>query len=65
MADKAEEARRRSKRLRTYFLIERYVAILLCLASFGLFVAGSLEGGQAILKAPHKAPIINPSTISL
>ena len=64
MAEKAEAARKRSDRLRVYFLTERCFAIILCLTSFVLFIAGSLEGGRAILKAPHKAPIISPATIS-
>jgi hypothetical protein len=56
MVQQAEAARRRTARLRVLWLTERYVAILLCLTSVALFIGGAWVGGNAILKAPHKAP---------
>jgi hypothetical protein len=60
MAVQAEAAGKRGKRLRVMFLAERYVAIVLCLISVALFVAGASVGGWAILKAPHKAEYVPP-----
>jgi hypothetical protein len=56
MAQQAEVVHRRAARLRVWWLTERYLAILLCLASVALFIGGAWVGGNAILKAPHKAP---------
>jgi len=56
MTQQAEAARRRAARLRVWWLTERYVAVLLCLGSVALFIGGAWVGGNAILRAPHKAP---------
>ncbi len=59
MAKHAKVARRRAARLRLWWIWERYVAIVLCLASVALFIGGALVGGEAIRRAPHKATQIN------
>jgi hypothetical protein len=59
MAKQAEAARRRAARLRVWWITERYIAIFLCLASVALFICGAWVGGNAILKAPHKAPMMS------
>jgi hypothetical protein len=60
MVKQAEAAARRGARIRALWLTERYIAIILCLVSVALFIAGSLVGGRAILTAPHKlsSPVI-------
>jgi hypothetical protein len=64
MAKQAEAARRRAARLRVWWITERYVAIFLCVASVALFIGGAWVGGNAILKAPHKATQINMISVT-
>jgi hypothetical protein len=60
MKKQAEDAERRKIRLRKLWVTERYAAIVLCVASLALFIAGSYVGGRTILHAPHK---MQPSTL--
>jgi hypothetical protein len=64
MAKQAEAARRRAARLRVLWIAERYVAVFLCVASVALFIGGALVGGNAILKATHKATQINTLSVT-
>jgi hypothetical protein len=54
MAKQAHDAEKRARRLRIIWVTERYIAIILSLASVALFLAGSWVGINAVLKAPHK-----------
>lgn len=65
MTRQARDAEKRASRLRIIWVTERYIAIILSLASVALFLAGSWAGAHAVLKAPHKLPATEHTTQTL